>query len=55
MTHVADSDSKKEEKDPEVQVKSLARRSAPFGHGEREEPKQPCCIEGNRKVGLSVE
>ena len=38
-THVSDSNGEKEEKDLEVQVRPLARRSALFGYSEREEPK----------------
>ena len=38
-THVPDSNGEKEEKDPEVQVKPLARRSALVCYPEREEPK----------------
>jgi hypothetical protein len=53
-THVADSDGEEEEKDPEVEVEPLARRSAPIGHPEREEPEQPRCVEGNCQIGLSV-
>ena len=51
-THVSDSDSEKEEKNPEVQVKPLARRSTSVGYPEREEPEQSGRIEGYREVSL---
>lgn len=53
-THVPDSDGKKEEKDPEVQVKPLARGSTLVGNPEREEPEQSCRVEGNCQISLSV-
>ena len=52
-TNVSDSNSK-EEKDPEVQMKPLARRSTFVGHPEHEEPKQPSCVEENCEISLYV-
>ena len=48
---VSDSNDEKE-KDPEVQVKSLARGSAFVGYPERKGPKQSRHIEGNCETSL---
>ena len=48
---VSDSNDEKE-KDPEVQVKSLARGPAFVGYPEHEEPKQSRRVEGNCETSL---
>ena len=53
-THVSDSNCEKEEKNPEVEMKPLARRSTLIGHPEREEPEQPGRVEGNCEISLHV-
>ena len=50
-THVSDSNGE-EEKDPEVQVRPLARTSALVGYPEREEPKLFGCVEGHCEISL---
>ena len=50
-THVSDSNDE-EGKDPEVQVRPLARRSALVGYPECEEPKKSCRVEGNSEISL---
>ena len=41
-------------KNPEVQMKPLARGSTLVGHPEREEPEQPGRVEGNCEISLYV-
>ena len=53
--HVSDCNGKKDEKDPEVQVESLAGGSTLVGHPEREEPEQASRVEGYCKICLRVE
>ena len=53
-THVSDRNGEKDEKDPEVQVESLAGGSTLVGYPEREEPEQASRVEGYCQVGLRV-
>ena len=54
-TYVANRDGEKEEKYPEVQIKSLARRSTLASNPKREEPEQAGSVERDGHIRLNAE